>query len=234
MKSEVYSSKNTFFKFFIPTLFPLFLIYNCFEYEETIHFKKNFTGYVEITYTVPLHPSGDKSMIRFLPIHKEEIENRINKGFFSKNTRIRNYDLKIIELPPWAELAPTSTKPLFSKKARVYYIVDFDDLGQLDNVLMGYLFVKKKGYTLNVRREFKSIMKPLDQDSTDGEKKIFSETQKLLGEGYILFKVLFPQNFECRSNRGEIGQGYLIFKLPLVDTIEKAGPKSWDYTLIGN
>ncbi|MEM4271361.1 MAG: hypothetical protein QXO70_04695 [Candidatus Pacearchaeota archaeon] len=234
MKSKVYFAKNTVCKFFLLTLFPLFLLNNCFEYEETIHFKKNFTGYVEITYTVPLHPSGDRSLIRFLPIQKEDIENRINKGFFSKNISIRNYNLKFIELPPWTELAPSSAKPLFSKKARVYYIVDFEDLGQLDDVLLGYLFVKKKGYTLNVRREFKSIVKPLDQDSSDGEKKIFFETQKLLGDGYILFRVLFPQNFECRSNRGEIGQGFLIFKLPLVDTIEKAGPKLWDYTLIGN
>lgn len=206
----------------------------CFEYEETIHFRRNFTGFVEITYTVPLSPKTEKSLIRFLPIHQEDIERRMNKGFLSKNITIRNYDLKIIDLPAWTELAPTSTKPLFSKKARVYYVVDFDDLGQLDDVLLGYLFVKKKGYTINVRREFKSIMKPLDQNSSDGEKRIFTETQKMLGDGYVLFKVLFPQNFECRSNRGEIGQGYLLFKLPLVDTIEKAGLKSWDYTIIGN
>ncbi len=226
-----------FYKKFIYKLFLFILIFflsGCFEYEEIIHFKKNFSGYVEITYTVPLHFNQNRSIIRFLPIHKEDIENRINKGFFSKNISIRNYDLKIVELPPWTELTPNSTKPLFTKKARVYYIVDFDDLGKLDDVLLGYLFVKKKGFTLNVRREFKSIIKPVDQDSSDGEKRIFSETQKLLGEGFVLFKVLFPPNFECRSNRGEIGQGYLIFKLPLVDTIEKAGLKSWEYTLIGN
>ncbi len=211
----------------------IFLLFqNCFEYEENIYFRRGFTGFVEISYTVPLNPKTEKSIIQFLPITQEEIEKRINKGIFNQNLKIRDFEVKYIEAPIWQDT--NVPKPLFPRKANVKYKIDFEDLSKLDDVLLGYLFVKKKGNTLNVRREFKSVLKPIEPDSSPGEKKIYSETLRLLGEGFILFRVIFPARYECRSNKGEIGKGYLIYKLPLVDTIEKPGLKTWDYTIIIN
>lgn len=197
---------------------------NCFEYEETIYFKKGFSGYVEITYTVPLHTKSDSSLIKFLPISENEINSRINKGLFSKNLKVKDFSMRILD--------KTETEGFFSKKAKVSYKIDFPDISILDGVLIGSTFIKKKNQnSISIKREFKSVLKTIDQNSTSGEKKIFSETSRLLGDGYILFKVYFPLASECRSNKGEVSLGNLTYKLPLAETIEKIGTKSWDYSI---
>ena len=198
----------------------------CFEYEETINFKKGFSGFVEITYTVPLNNKSDNTVIKFLPIYEEDINNRINKGLFSKNLKIKDYSLKYLEKNE------KELNPLFQKKARVNYKIEFNDLAVLDGVLLGSLFVKKRSTnSISVNREFKSVLKPIDQTSTTGEQKILSESTRLLGEGFIAFRVNFPLTSECRSSKGEISLGSMYYKIPLVDTVEKPSPKSWDYTI---
>ncbi len=197
---------------------------NCFEYEETINFKKGFSGFVEISYTVPLHNKSETSLIKFLPITENEINNRINKGLFSKNLKVKDFNMRILD--------KTEIDGMFSKKAKVNYKLDFGDITILDGVLIGSIFIKKKNQnSISIKREFKSVLKTIDQNSTTGEKKIFSETARLLGDGHILFKVNFPLTSECRSNKGEISLGNLNYKLPLIETIEKVGNKSWDYSI---
>ena len=109
--------------------------------------------------------------------------------------------------------------------------MDFTDISALDGVLLGNLFVKKRGNSLSVKREFRMVDKPLDLNSSSGEKRIRAETIRLLGEGFVNFRVYFPQSSECRSNLGEIGLGTLSYRLPLSETLEKAGNKIWDYSI---
>jgi hypothetical protein len=201
------------------------LLTNCFDYEEIITFKRGFSGFVEITYTVPLHNKSDTSLIKFLPISETDINNRINKGLFPKNLKIKDYTLKLLE-------KTENDSSFFPRKAKVNYKIEFNDFNILDGVLIGSLFVKRKNQnSISVKREFKSVLKTIDQTSTTGEKKIFNETLKLLGESAMTFKVNFPISSECRSNKGEISLGSLFYKLPLAETVEKAGTKSWDYSI---
>lgn len=211
-------------KFLMLILFSVFF-QGCFEYEETIYFKKGFGGYVELSYLVPLNPRTGNSVLKFLPVTQEEIENRMNKGLFGKSLKIRDFSIKTIDKE---DLQPNE---YFSKKARVSYKIDFTDLSSLDGILLGNLFIKKKGSTIFLKREFKTILKTPDANSSMGEKKIRSETLRLLGDGFVLFRVIFPSSSECRSNLGEIGLGTLSYRLPLVETIEKAGNKIWDYSI---
>ena len=214
---------------FIGRVFVLLFILSlsaCFEYEETINFKKGFAGFVEITYTVPLNNKSDNTVIKFLPIYEDDINKRINKGLFSKNLKIKDYTLKYLEKNE------KEINPMFQKKARVNYKIEFNDLAVLDGVLLGSLFVKKRSNnSISVKREFKSVLKPIDQTSTTGEKKILSESTRLLGEGFIAFRVNFPLTSECRSSKGDVSLGSVYYKIPLVDTVDKPGPKSWDYTI---
>lgn len=198
----------------------------CFEYEETINFRKGFSGFVEITYTVPLNHKSDNSVVKFLPIYEDDINKRINKGLFSKNLKIKDYSLRYLEKNE------KEVNPIFQKKARVSYKIEFNDLATLDGVLLGSLFVtKRSSNSISVKREFKSVLKPIDQTSTTGEKKILSESTRLLGNGYIAFRVNFPLASECRSSKGEVSLGSVYYKIPLVDTVEKPGSKFWDYTI---
>ena len=41
----------------------LLLLFNCFEYEESITFRRGFTGVVDISYTVPLNPRTENSVL---------------------------------------------------------------------------------------------------------------------------------------------------------------------------
>ncbi len=201
-------------------------VHACFEYEETINFRKGFAGFVEISYVVPLNHKSDNSVVKFLPIYEEDINNRINKGLFSKNIKIKDYSLRYLEK------SEKEINPIFQKKARVNYKIEFTDLTSLDGVLLGSLFVTKRSTnSISVKREFKSVLKPIDQTSTTGEKKILSESTRLLGNGYIAFRVNFPLASECRSSKGEVSLGSVFYKLPLVETVEKPGSKFWDYTI---
>ena len=202
-----------------------FFIFNCFEYEENIYFKKGYSGYVEINYTVPINQRTGDSILKFLPINQDDIEERINKGLFSKLIKIRDFSFRYLD----KEEIPSAS--YFQKKVKIFYRVDFIDISTLDGVLLGNLFVKKRGNSIFIKREFRSVLKNADNESSSGEKKIRSETLRLLGDGYVLFKVHFPQSAECKSNQGEIGLGILSYKFPLVETVEKSGNKIWDYSI---
>ncbi|MDX1957677.1 MAG: hypothetical protein SFU98_03840 [Leptospiraceae bacterium] len=203
----------------------LMILSNCFEYEETIHFKKGFSGFVEVVYQVPVNPKTEKSFIKHLPISQEDIESRLNKGFFNKNFKIKDYSVELIEKNP------DDGNNLYIKKAKVSFKYEFTEPSHLDGVLIGQSFIKKKNNSIYVKREFKSILKALDQNSSAGEKKIYAETQRLLGDGSIQFKVYFPISSECRSSKGEVNLGSLNYRFPLLDTVEKPGIKTWDYQI---
>jgi hypothetical protein len=217
-----------FSRFFLPYFFYFSLFFclgNCFEYEENIYFKKGFTGYVEIHYTVPINQKTGRSVIKFLPLKQDEIEKKMSQGIFGKSIQIRDYSLQVIEKED------ISINTYFTKKAKISYKVDFTELSNLDGVLLGNLFVKRKGNSIFIKREFKSVLKPLDTDSSAGEKKIRSETLRLLGDGYVQFRVYFPQSSECRSSLGEVNLGWLNYKFLLNDTIEKSGNRIWDFSI---
>lgn len=202
----------------------LLIFSNCFEYEETIYLKKGFSGFVEISYTVPIKEKSQSSLIKFLPISEEDINSKLNKGLFAKNVKVRDFSLKILDRDEREEV-------IFKEKARVFYRIDFTELGQLDGILFGSLFVRKKGNSLFVKREFKSSTTSPEPTPSAGEKKLYTETMRLLKDGFVHFRVIFPMAAECRSNRGETSLGLLSYKLPLTETIEKIGNKVWDYSI---
>jgi hypothetical protein len=203
----------------------LFFMGNCFEYEENIYLKKGFSGYLEVNYTVPVNQRTGFSVLKFLPLNQEDIENKINKGIFGKTLKIRDYSIRILEKDE------ISISSYFQKKAKVSYKVDFTEIASLDGILLGNLFVKRRGNSIFIKREFKSVTQPLGQESSAGEKKIRAETLRLLGDGYVQFRIFFPQSSECKSNLGEINLGLLSYKFPLNETIEKAGIKIWDFSI---
>ncbi|RHX83770.1 LIC11874 family lipoprotein [Leptospira stimsonii] len=211
-------SKFLFFSFIL-----LFFI-NCFDYEETVTINHDFTGTLEVSYVVPTRRNSDESLIKFLPTRKDEISNRLNKGFFSKNIVLKDYSFQKI-------VTPETDPSLFREKAKVYYKVEFQDLSQIEDAMLGKVQVRKKGNTIYVKREIPTISRGPETLKKDGEKKIYSETLRLLRTSSILFKVNFPIASVCRSNRGDVNLGKLSYRLPLAETIEKTGNNSWDYRI---
>jgi hypothetical protein len=206
--------------------FSLILLFfsNCFDYEETVTINHDFSGTLEVSYVVPTRRNSDESLIKFLPTQKEEISDRLNKGFFSKNIVLKDYTFQKI-------VTPETDPSLFREKAKVYFKVEFQDLSQIEDAMLGKVQVRKKGNTIYVKREIPSISRAPETLKKDGEKKIYSETLRLLRTSSILFKVNFPIASICRSNRGDVNLGKLSYRLPLADTIEKTGNNSWDYRI---
>ncbi|EMG19568.1 hypothetical protein LEP1GSC150_0311 [Leptospira interrogans serovar Copenhageni str. LT2050] len=210
------------FKFFVFVL--ILLLSNCFDYEETLTINHDFSGTLEIAYVVPTRRNSDESLIKFLPTQKDEILGRLNKGFFSRNISLKDYTYQKIVIP---ETDPS----LFREKAKVYYKVEFQDLSQIEDAMLGKVQVRKKGNTLYVKREIPMISRSPETLKKDGEKKIYSETLRLLRTSSILFKVNFPIASICRSNRGDVNLGKLSYRSPLAETIERTGNNSWDYRI---
>ncbi|KON77652.1 LIC11874 family lipoprotein [Leptospira kirschneri] len=202
----------------------ILLLSNCFDYEETLTINHDFSGTLEVAYVVPTRRNSDESLIKFLPTQKDEILGRLNKGFFSRNVSLKDYTYQKIVIP---ETDPS----LFREKAKVYYKVEFQDLSQIEDAMLGKVQVRKKGNTLYVKREIPMISRSPETLKKDGEKKIYSETLRLLRTSSILFKVNFPIASICRSNRGDVNLGKLSYRLPLTETIEKTGNNSWDYRI---
>ncbi|TGK07869.1 hypothetical protein EHO59_07175 [Leptospira semungkisensis] len=201
------------------------LLVGCFEYEETLTINPNLSGTLEVTYVVPTKRKSDESLIKFLPTRKEEILNRLNKGFFFKSLVLKDYTYQKMESP---EAEPGA----FREKAKVSYKLEFTDISQLESILLGNVQIKKeKVNTIYIKREFPSITKSLESVQGDGEKKLLGETLRLIKGNALVFKVNFPITSVCYTNRGEQSLGKLAYRLPLADTIEKFGNKSWDYRI---
>lgn len=206
-------------------LIPLFLLslIGCFEYEETILFRKSSSGTVEISYIVPLKKESMDSLIKFLPSDKTSIESKI-KSKTNNILQLRDFTFRELEKSENAD-------PFFKRKAKISYKIDFEDPGLLDGVLLGTLNIKTKGKSLNVKRDFPNLTDTVVQNVSAGEKKIITETLRLLKEGKIQFRVLFPKDSECSSNRGFVGLGNVLYTFPLQDTIENQDARSWEYKI---
>ncbi|MCZ8156152.1 MAG: hypothetical protein O9264_08535 [Leptospira sp.] len=200
-----------------------FTFIGCFEYEETILFRKPNSGTVEIAYTVPLKKETTESLIKFLPTDISSIQAKI-KAKPNSSLVIRDFTFRELE-----KIEITDT--IFKRKGRVSYKIDFDEPSQLEGVLLGTFSAKSKPKFLSIKREFGNMSDHVSNEASVGEKKIIGETLRLLKDGKVLFRVLFPKDSECNSNRGAVGLGNLYYAFPLQDTIENIETKSWDYKI---
>lgn len=208
--------------FRFPLLLVLFFV-GCFEYEETILFRKLSSGTVEISYTVPLKKDSYDSLIKFLPTSKEEIISSVKKKS-NNSLQVRDFTFRELEKSETTDL-------YFKRKGKVSYKLDFEDPLHLEGVLIGTFSIKSKPRSLTVKRDFPNLTDNAILDTSVGEKKIISETSRLLREGRIQFKVLFPKDSECSSNRGFIGLGNLTYQIPLPETLENPESKTWEYKI---
>jgi len=206
--------------FFFVLLCP---ILGCFEYEETILFRKPNSGTIEIAYTVPLKKENTDSLVKFLPTDLNSIQNKI-KGKPNTGLVIRDFNFRELEK---SEILDT----IFKRKGRVSYKIDFEDPSQLEGVLIGNFSAKVKVKSLSVKREFPNSSDFKKGEESVGEKKIVGETLRLLKDGKMQFRVLFPKDSECNSSRGTVGLGNVYYTFLLQDTMENPDSKSWDYKI---
>lgn len=163
------------------------------------------------------------SLIKFLPTAKEDILSKLKKKT-NTNTVVRDYTFRELE-------KSENLDPYFKKKGKVSYKVDFEDTTELDGLLLGNFNLKTKAKTITIKREFPNLTDNGSFEANVGERKIITETSRLLRDGKIQFRVLFPKDSECTSNRGSIGLGNLVYQFPLQDSLENPDTKNWEYRI---
>jgi hypothetical protein len=201
-----------------------FSFLGCFDYSEIITFKKGLSGTVEVSYEVPLKDDKETSLIRFLPTKLENIQERFEQNLKSASLQVKDYQFRVLSRGEYDE-------PFFEHKGKVSYRVDFNDISELERLLPGNMITKLKGKTLTVRREFPSLTDEYVESASVGEKKILSEITKILKDGSMQFKVVFPASTECISNKGTVGLGNLTYIYPLTDSLESSNGKFWEFKL---
>lgn len=201
-----------------------FFLSNCFEYEETIYFQKGLSGFVEIQYQIPLKEDKKTSLIRHLPAGETEIQDLLSNSLRKGNQTIQDYKFTLLEKGEFSE-------PFFDYKALVSYKIEFSDIADIERMLPGNMIAKSKGKTITIRREFPSFSQEFMENLSIGEKKIISEISKLLKDGFMKFRVVFPGSTECISNRGFVSIGNLSYSYFLSDSLEENQGKVWEYRL---
>jgi hypothetical protein len=212
-------------KYFL-LLFASICLQNCFEYEETINFKRFNSGTLEINYTVPISPISGKSLIAFLPTEEEEIINKISKYRNLAPNQFHDFSAKKIE-------PKENDESLFKDKMKVSYKVDFDDVAHLEGIVVGTINIKTRGRSIFIKREFprSSSTYYKDREMLIGEKKINQESRRLLKDAYFVFKMNTPINTEMTSNRGSVGLGNIYYSLPVSETLDPGDTINWDLSI---
>lgn len=208
---------------FLAFIIPLFLLFqNCFEYEETIFFRKPNSGTLEISYIVPLKKDTQESLLQFLPTLENDVQKRIKKKV-NQNLVIRDFSFRELDK---SEILDSP----FKRKGKVSYKIDFEDVSTLEALLLGNSSVKVKQKSVSIKRDFPGFATKIIESSSSGEKKIVSESLRLLKDGKLQFKVFFPKDSECSSNKGFVGLGMLQYGFSATETMDANSieGKNWE------
>ncbi len=189
----------------ISIFFLIFFVY-CYDYSEEIFFYPDFSGIIQLKYTVPISKKDQKSYFHFLPSTKEDFVTyfqrepaKFNFSFIS----LEHYDLGTVE----AEIRFRTLEELKNKLIGMYQIIQIKD-------------------TLVIRRNFKSV------ENRNLQSKMYAYFyefifQYLKGKN-LKFFIKIPKHYNITSNLGDLPYpGILVFTYPLEKTLESKSNLEW-------
>ena len=191
----------------------LFLLAACFDYEERVIFEADWSGRVQYRYTVPVDARSKRSLIRFLPVERPAIEERLGR-------RIENYEVRMLDRP--ADLRGLRTA------AEVQFEVSFRQPAELERLLLGDVHLRRRVGRLAMERSF-PVRRPAKAEPDRVEKRIREHTARSVENHYLHFYVEYPGGYTLYSNRGvALRRGLFLLTLPLSDTLDRAENHSWN------
>lgn len=164
----------------------LFSFYGCFDYEEKITFKNDFSGVISYQYTVPLYPGESRTMIQYFPIERAEIEEKRQKP-------ISDYTVNFLET--------NSTNRYLRKAATVSYKIEFRNPAELETLMIGENHIKMEKKTLIIERRFPSGG-PIGKDADRISKQIYGIINQSLKDRFINFSIEVPPIYYLKSSTG--------------------------------
>lgn len=194
------------------TIILLFLFcWNCFEYRETLVLAPDFSGYIDLEYTVPVHEN--RSMLAFLPVSKEAFLDRYgDTGRF----QIDRFTVKSIE----------TENEVFPLQASVKLRLRFKDVSEMEGVLPGQTRISRNNYELTIQRIFPASMAPREMGRL--ARNVYDITEASFTGRKMEFRVIAPWYYDILSNVGTNTQpGQFIYVLPLERTMKENRPVIW-------
>ncbi|MCB1323239.1 MAG: hypothetical protein KDK34_23475 [Leptospiraceae bacterium] len=215
-------------------VFLAFVSVACFDYRERVVFNANFSGYVQINYTVPVYPEENRSLIAFLPASEEAIREKYERFLNGDRLRLSGILIDYFEKGP-DDLDGDSTQipadsvavygdpTLLRRFARVRYQIFFDEPETLELVLPGRVVVQREGRRLRIDRSF-----PISKLDPDNLSRVVEAYHRMsvrsLEKHSMRFSYVFPEYFDSQSNRVDtVVAGERTFELPLARTITDPG-----------
>lgn len=194
----------------------IFLFVGCFDYEERVVFNDDFGGRVSFQYTVPLFPGQERSLLAFLPVKKEKIEEKYARS-------VRDYKVHFFEIE--------ERESRFRRQARVEYKMAFQKPEELERLLIGAVTIRRRKNRLALERIF-PVGKPLDRAAGRIEKEIRGLVLRSLEGHYLQLYIEYPDRFQAVFNGGAlIRPGMQLLTFPLVDSMDKKEEFRWNMEL---
>lgn len=191
---------------------------SCFDYEERIVLAPNFSGYVDIEYTVPIYNSEDRSLVEFLPADQAKVERKYERLINEKRVSIDNFTRTI--------QPATGQEEAFQRTATVKYRIQFLNAQDLETILIGKTTVVQRGGRLQILRSF-PVGASLPVNSGRISRRLHELTLKTLHRRSMKFTILYPWYYDLLTNHGSIVKpGFEFFQLPLETTMQGGGPGS--------
>lgn len=192
----------------------------CFDYRERVVFRRDLSGFLEIEYTVPVHPVSTRSAVAFLPIEREAIQDRYSSLFFLDRVELENYRVSY----------SMGSSRMFPLLAHVRYRLQFQRPVDLERLLLGRASVNHRRRQVVIRRSFPTT-RPLHEDSGRLARRIHEITREQIEGRSMEFVVEVPPGFELGANLGRPQNGSWIFQLPLESTLQNTQDFSWRVSL---
>lgn len=179
----------------------------CFDYKERIVFLRAWSGYVEMTYSVPVFSASGQSMIGFLPVRKSDIESHFSRLLFTR--RIEDYRVYYMQAP---------SGPL-TDRARVSFKIAFDGPGELAQILPGKATVSLRRNRLRIGRELARADIPAENELP--LLASYAERAHASLEGHRLdWQVAFPPQMQVETT-GQLTGQLASLSVPLTATLKE-------------
>ncbi len=182
-------------------LFFLCFCSSCFDYKERLYLNADFSGKVQITYTVPVSEKKRESLVSFLPVSKEQIQEAYEQFLEQGQAQLKSLDIDIIP-----ELVEKGTNDAAaapkSSNIRVSYELVFQDPKILEHLPLDNTQVFRTRKQIQIRRVFKAL------SSTNKAKKNFvsrirSYIMNKFAKHSLSYTTHFPQGFRFASKLGQ-------------------------------
>lgn len=198
----------------------MLLLSGCFEYEEKIVFRGDFSGMIEFHYSVPVDEETGRSLIAFLPSRLEDLRSRYaGKGI---KPDIQEFTSERIHAEPF-------------EQAKVSYRIRFHEAKELEKHLPGETQIFQGGGSLRLYRSFPGL-----ESGTEGRQiRVYrmvyrSLLEKLKGKT-MKFSIACPWYFDLSSNQGTLpSPGVVYFSFPLDRTMLQPKETLWSVEIKAN